>query len=113
MTLSASNSIFFERSTRGRAHRSHLHLTAIVAELEVCPSIVTVSGYTPGVSEEGTMMFICTSPINPGVRPAKETVAAADPIFAEYGACATISVPSVGASVPSFVAGDTGPEPVR
>ena len=74
---------------------------------------MTVSGYTPGVSVVGTTMFICTRPINPGVRPAKETVAAADPIFAEYGDLRDDQRTVVGASVPSFVAGDTGPEPVR
>src|ERR1039457_5649652 len=112
MTLSASNSIFVEGSTGGRCRRRKLHLTAMVAELEVCPSIVTLSGYTPVPNVEGTIMFICTSPMKPGVRPAKETVAAAEPIFAVYAEVAQLSVVLL-VGVPSLTAGDTGPEPVR
>src|ERR1035441_5870382 len=112
MTLSASNSIFVEGSTGGRCRRRNLHLTAMVAELEVCPSIVTLSGYTPVPNVEGTIMFICTSPMKPGVRRAKETVAAAEPIFAVTTDVALVSV-SVRVGVPSLAAGETGPEPVK
>ena len=37
-------------------------------------------------------MFICTRPMKPGVRPAKETVAVAEPIFAVYAEVAQLSV---------------------
>ena len=66
----------------------------------------------PGASVGGTTIFICARPMKPGVRPAKETVAAAEPIFAEYAEVAQLSV-LVDAGVPSLTAGATGPVPVR
>ena len=56
-------------------------------------------------------MFICASPMKPGVRPVKETVASAEPIFASDRRGRIRQQRCVG--VPSLAAGDTGPEPVR
>src|SRR6185369_12545013 len=91
--------------------RSH-YLIAMVAEFAVSPPTVIESGYVPGASVVGTTMFICTRPMKPGARPAKETWASAEPILAERAEVMVVrTLPE--AETPSVCAGETGPEPVR